>query len=43
LIPSISRFFYIKDAFRSSQSIVENVDEIFQKIKENRHVSSYDN
>lgn len=34
--------FDVKDAFRSGRPIVKNVDEIFQKIEENRHVSSYD-
>ncbi|XP_067206337.1 histone-lysine N-methyltransferase SETMAR-like [Linepithema humile] len=34
--------FDIKDAPRSGRSIVENVDEIFQKIEKDRHISSYD-
>ncbi|KAG5348438.1 SETMR methyltransferase, partial [Acromyrmex charruanus] len=34
--------FDVKDAYRSGRPIVENVDEILQKVKENRHVSSYD-
>jgi len=34
--------FDIKDVFCSGCHIVENVNEIFQKIEENRHVSNYD-
>jgi len=33
--------FNVKDALLSGRLIMENVDEIFQKIEGNRHVSSY--
>jgi len=37
-----NRNFDVKDALYSGRPIVENVDEILQKIEENCHVSSYD-
>ncbi|KAG5311496.1 SETMR methyltransferase, partial [Acromyrmex insinuator] len=36
------RNFNVKNAYRSGRSIVENVDEIFQKTEENRYMNNYD-
>jgi len=41
LISPILRNFDVKNALRFGRSIVKNVDEIFQKIEENHHVSSH--